>query len=79
MFFTIPQNEAGFLFTDVMDVLLSQTLDQTLRCEEAMTAAMIMPHLILAKTKNESDGSVTKTILRRLDQWIKCDVHNFIQ
>ena len=41
-----------------------------------MTAAMIMPHLILAKTKNESDGSVTKTILRRLDQWIKGDFHN---
>ena len=32
---------------------------------------MIFPHLMLCKTKSESDGSNSKTIARRLKQWHK--------
>ena len=32
---------------------------------------MVMPHLILARTKSSNDGSINKTVSRRLDQWIK--------
>ena len=34
-----------------------------------MHAAMIFPHLLLCKTKSEIDGSLSKTIARRLKQW----------
>ena len=35
----------------------------------AMRAAMIFPHLLVCKTKSEYDGSLSKTITRRLEQW----------
>ena len=34
-----------------------------------MHAAMIFPHLLLCKSKSEIDGSLSKTIARRLKQW----------
>ena len=34
-----------------------------------MHAAMIFPHLLLCKIKSENDGSLSKTIARRLKQW----------
>ena len=34
-----------------------------------MHAAMIFSHLLLDKTKSENDGSLSKTIARRLKQW----------
>ena len=30
-----------------------------------------MPHLFLAESKDGNDGSITKPICRRLDQWLK--------
>ena len=36
-----------------------------------MHATMIFPHLMLFKTKSESDGSNSKTIARRFKQWHK--------
>ena len=36
-----------------------------------MHATMIFPHLMLCKTKSESDGSNSKTIARRFKQWHK--------
>ena len=35
----------------------------------AMHAARIFPHLLLCKTKSKNDGSLSKTIARRLKQW----------
>ena len=51
------------------------TLNRTLKPNRnnkntfAMHAAMIFPHLLLCKTKSEIDGSLSKTIARRLKQW----------
>ena len=39
-----------------------------------MNCAMVMPHLILARTGTEDDASNGKTISRRLDQWINLDI-----
>ena len=39
-----------------------------------MYCAMVIPHLILAKTKTKDDASNNKTIARRLDQWVKLDI-----
>ena len=32
---------------------------------------MVMPHLVLPRTKREDDGSQSKTLTRRLDMWLK--------
>ena len=39
-----------------------------------MYCAMVISHLILAKTKTKDDASNNKTIARRLDQWVKLDI-----
>ena len=44
--------------------------DQQKKAEIALIATMVMPHLILARSKDGNDGSITKTIGRRLDQWL---------
>ena len=35
---------------------------------------MVIPHLILARTRMEDDASNNKTIARRLDQWTNWDI-----
>ena len=52
--------------------LINRTLNSLIENNEnafAMHAAMIFPHLLLCKTKSENDGSLSKTIARRLKQW----------
>ena len=39
-----------------------------------MYCAMVMPHLILARTRTVDYASYNKTIARQLDQWIKWDI-----
>ena len=39
-----------------------------------MHATMIFPHLMLCKTKSESDASNSKTIARRHKQWHEGDL-----
>ena len=40
-------------------------------------ATMIFTHLMLWKTKSESDGSNSKAIARRLNQWHKGELDEF--
>ena len=68
--YTISKNKTGFKFTDTMNTVLSGTLDRPEKAEIALIATMVMPHLILARSKDGNDGSITKTIGRRLDQWL---------
>ena len=56
--YTISKNKTGFDFTDTMNTVLSGTLDRSEKAE------------ILARSKDGNDGSITKTIGRRLDQWL---------
>ena len=53
-----------------MNTELSGTLDRPEKAEIALIATMVMPHIILARSKDGNDGSITKTIGRRLDQWL---------
>ena len=72
VFFTISKNKAGFKFTDTLNIILSGT-ENHLRAETAMICAFIMPHLILPRSKGGHDGSITKTLSRRLDQLLVGD------
>ena len=39
-----------------------------------MIAAMLMPQMILARTKTDQDSSCNETIARRLESWLLCDI-----
>ena len=43
-----------------------------------MYCAMVMSHLILARTRTEDDAAINKTIARRLDQWVKWDIDSLL-
>ena len=73
VFFLITRNKTGFKFVDVMNTVLSGSLGDNDKAEAALAAAMTLPHLILPRTKDGNDGSISKTISRRLDLWINCD------
>ena len=42
-----------------------------------MKAAMVLPHLILARTTDRRDGSIDKLLQKRLQLWINGDFDNF--
>ena len=64
----LSKNKVGYNFIET----LNRTLNSLIENNEntfTMHAAMIFPHLLLCKTKSEIDGSLSKTIARRLKQW----------
>ena len=56
-----------------MKINLTKMLEDGPQTECAMICTMIMPHLLLAISKSENDASITKTLSRRLDLWIRCE------
>ena len=70
--FTISKSKVGFNIADVMNIILTKTLEGGFQSECAMVCTMIMPHLLHARSKCEIDASITKTLSRRLDLWIRC-------
>ena len=64
----LSKNKVGYNFIET----LNRTLNSLIENNEntfAMHAAMVFPHLLLCKTKSEIDGSLSKTIARRLKHW----------
>ena len=64
----LSKNKVGYNFIET----LNRTLNSLIKNNEntfAMHAAMIFPHLLLCKTKSKIDGSLSKTLARRLKQW----------
>ena len=60
------KNRIWFNFIETLKSLI-ETQENTY----AIHATMIIPHLVLCKTKSESDGSNSKTIAWRLKQYHK--------
>ena len=63
IFFTIRKNQVGFKIADVMNIILTRTLEYGPQTECAMICTMIMPHLLLARSKSEIVASITKLCL----------------
>ena len=60
----------GLKFTGTLNEILSATLNDSYS-ETAMYCSMMMPHLILARTRTEDKTSNKNAIKRLLDQWVK--------
>ena len=70
VFMMLAKNRIGFNFLETLKITLN-SLIETQENTYATHATMIFPHLMLCKTKSESDGLNSKTIARRLKQWHK--------
>ena len=70
MLFTLPRNKTVIKLNDTLNEILSATSNDS-NAETAMYCAMVMPHLIHARTRTKDYASDNKTIEGRLDQWIK--------
>ena len=69
IFFILSKNKVGFTYIESMNNLLAPLANNSCNSDMAMYAALILPHLVLSKTKTEVDGSISKIIGRRLKQW----------
>ena len=72
-FLILSKNKVGSRFVESLNVALSECENINHNSEVGMLAAMVMPHLILARTKMGNDRSVSKINARRLDLWINCE------
>ena len=72
-FITLPKNKIGHLFIDTMNILFEQVAEKKSNEETALYASMLMPHLVLARTRTDREQSIGKTLERRLHAWLRCD------
>ena len=68
VFMILSKNKVSYNFIETLNRTLNSLIENT-ENTFAMHAAMIFPHLLLCKTKSKIDGSLSKTIARRLKQW----------
>ena len=73
IFFKIPKKKIGFKFVDSLNTF-PETLENNGLSENAMTAAFLLPYLVLPRNKSDQDESVNETLARWIESWIKCDL-----
>ena len=56
-----------------MNILFEQVAERKSNEETALYASMLMPHLVLARTRTDREQSIGKTLERRLHAWLRCD------
>ena len=69
-FLSLRKNKAGHNFIQTLNVIFTALVDRGQHSTSAMKTAMVMPHPLLARTKDANDGSIGQTLSRRLDQWL---------
>ena len=68
-FIILSKNKPGFQFIELLNQQLLSLVEETPNSNVAMKAAMILPHLLLLKTKSKTNGSNSKTLSRRIVLW----------
>ena len=68
-FIILNKKNPGFQFIEILNQQLLSLVEETPNSNVAMKAAMILPHLLLPKTKSESNRSNSKTLSRRIILW----------
>ena len=68
-FIILSKIKPGFQFIELPNQQLLSLVEETPNSNFAMKAAMIVTHLLLPKTKSETNGSNCKTLSRRIILW----------
>ena len=69
-FITLPKNKTGHKFRETMNCLMTLFAENSSKANIALYAAMLLPHLILARTSSEPDTSQNQVTTRRLRMWL---------
>ena len=73
-FQTVTKNKTGHKFVETLDCLLRPIAENTENAHVAFYAAMLLPHLILARTNSEPEVSRNKVMARRLTMWLNGEI-----
>ena len=79
LFITLPKNKTGHKFVETMDRILAAIAEKQSNENIALYAAMLMPHLVLARTTSEPDASRNKTTTRRLKMWLNGEIEQLFK
>ena len=68
-------NNVGFQTAHIMNIILTRTLEDGPQTECTMICTMIMPHLLLARSKCENGALIAKTLSRMFKMliWFWCN------
>ena len=72
-FLSLRKNNSGHDFILTLKVNFG-FMNRSQYSTYAMKTAMVMPHLLLARTKDANDGPIGKTLNRRKSQWLKANL-----
>ena len=68
-FIVLSKNKPNFPFIELLNQQLLSLVEETPNSNVARKAAKILPHLLLPKSKSETNGSNSKTLSRRIILW----------
>ena len=74
--FDLLKNRTGIQFVKTLVVIFLALIDKDQFSHKALKAAMVMPHLILARTKDKNDGSLSEMLSSRINLWVNSDFGN---
>ena len=77
LFITLPGNKTGRKFVEAMERVLAAIAEKQSNEDIALYAAMLMPHLVLARTTSEQDASRNKRTTRRLRMGLNGEIEIF--
>ena len=79
LFITLLQKQTGHKFVETMDRILAAFAVKQSNENIALYAAMLMPHLVLARTTSELDASRNETTTRRLKMWLNVEIEQLFK
>ena len=79
-FVTLSKNKTGPCFIASLSIIFNEVAEneKSRNSNVALYFAMVMPHLVLARTKEKRETSIGKTIQRRTEAWLSCEFEAFL-
>ena len=72
-FVFLSENKTGHCFIKNLSIIFNEVAEKTRSSNMALYYVMVMPHLVLARTKENRETSIGKTIQRGLEAWLSCE------
>ena len=73
-FQTLTKNKTGHKFVETLDCLLKPIAENSQHSPLSFYVALLLPHLVLARTTSDPDTSRNKVIARRLSMWLNGEI-----
>ena len=65
--------KTGHCFIESLSNKFNEVAEEWRNSNVALYYAMVMPHMVLARTKENRETSTGKTIQRRMEAWLSCE------